>query len=127
MCDSADIGEDHALGELTRQRHHLVPQRRDIDRRQRAIAGFGAVLLDGACVAQRLARRHAHPDVGRPVRDADAEAKASARDLVHHRRTLGEIDDGALVDRRDRRAEGDRFGVPGQRLAVDMPPVGLGT
>ena len=109
MCDSAGVGEHHALGQLTRQRHHLLAQRRDDDRRQRAEAGLGAELLDeGARVGQRLARRHAHPHMRRAVRDADAHAEPAARDLVHHRGALREVDDGALVDRRDRRAEGDR-------------------
>ena len=112
------VGEHHPLGELARQRHHALAQRRDDDRRQGTERLLGAELLDeGARVGQWLAWRHAHPDMRRPVRDADAQPEPSARDLMHHCRTLREIDDGALIDRRDRGAERDRLGVPRQRLA----------
>jgi hypothetical protein len=33
-------------------------------------------------IGERLPGRHPDPDMGRPVRDADAELKAAARELV---------------------------------------------
>ena len=112
------VGEHHALGDLARQCHHLPAQRRDDDRRQGAQALLRAKFLhEVADVAQRLAGCDAHADMRRPVRHADPQPEPAARHLVHHRGTLGEVADRALVDRRDRGAERHAGRVPGQRLA----------
>ncbi len=113
------VGEHHALGNLSSQRHHLLPQRGDDDRRKLADPFHRAQLLDeGARVAERLADRHAHALMARRVRHADAEAEAAAGDLVHERGTLREVQHRARVDRRDGGAERDALGVPGHRLAL---------
>ena len=112
------IGENHALGDLARQCHHLAPQRSDDDRRQGAQALLGAELLhEPTDVSQRLAGRDAHPHMRRPMRHADPQPETTAGHLVHHRRALSEIANRALVDWRDCGAERDVCGVPRQRLA----------
>ena len=71
------VGEHHAVGDLAGKRDHLLAQRGEDDRRQRADAVMGAQLLNEvADVAERLARRHAHAHVRRRVTDADAETEA---------------------------------------------------
>src|SRR5690606_1881269 len=53
----------------------------------------------------------------RPVAHADAEAEASARELVHERRGLRVVVDVARIDDGDRRAERDALGDQRERLA----------
>ncbi len=51
------------------------------------------------------------------MRDADAQPEASPGNLVHERRTLREVADGAGVDRRDGSAERHALRIPRQSLA----------
>ena len=121
------VGEDDALGDFTGECDHLLAQGGDDDRRQRAEAVLGAEFFhEAADIAQRLAGDDAHTDVGRAMRDTDSEAEAAAGDFVHHRGALGEIQQGALIDRGDGGAERDGGGVPGKCLAKRHVPNMLG-
>ena len=56
MCERAALANTTPSANLACQRHHLLPQRRDDDRRELADAFHRAQLLDeGARVAERLA------------------------------------------------------------------------
>ena len=123
---AAAIREHHAVGDLAGQRDHALAQGRQDDRRQPADILIGAVLRDkGTDVAERLAGGHAHPHVTRTVRDADAELKPSARDLVDIRGAVREFLRRLRIDRRDRGGEGDAFGR--QRQPRTLRHVGVGT
>jgi hypothetical protein len=48
----------------------------------------------GADIGERLPGRHPDPDMGGPVRDADAEMKPAARELVDVGGAMRELLDG---------------------------------
>ena len=113
------IGEHHALRNLARQGHHLLPQRRDDDRRELAHTFHRMQLLDeGTRVAERLADGDTHALMARCMCHTDTETEATAGHLVHECGALREIQYGARVDRRDGGAERDALRVPRHRLTL---------
>ena len=107
----AGVGEHHALGDLGGERHHLLAQCGENNGRQCADAVIGFELVDkGAGIGQRLSHGDAEPLMRRAMGDADAKAKAPARDLVDIGRTRREFFGRLRIDWRDRGAEPDPLG-----------------
>ncbi len=95
-----------AVGDLTRERRHLVAQGGEHDRRQAAVAVDRPQIADEAAdLAERLPGLDAEALVRRAVAHADAEAEAALRDLVEEGRGRREVERVARVDVGDRGAE----------------------
>ena len=92
---AAAAGEHHTLGDLAGQRDHPLAQGCQDHRRQAADIVVGFEPADkGANVGERFAGCDPNPDMGRPVRDADAELEPSARELVDVGGRMRELLDG---------------------------------
>ena len=84
MCERAPFANTIPVADLAGERDHLLAQRREHDRRLLARRARSARSAgdERADVAERRPRLHAQPVERRTVRDADAEAEATARELV---------------------------------------------
>ena len=115
----AGIGEQHAVGDLGRKRHHALAQCGEHDRRQGTDAVNRFELLDkGAGIGKRLAWGNPEALIHRAVGDADAKAKAPTPELVDTGGTRREFFGRLRIVRRDRGAEADALGSQRQPGAL---------
>src|SRR4026207_150544 len=95
----------------------FAPVSRSCTKRRMSSSGFPGLTPSSSAALAGLPVCDAEPIVRRAVTDANAEAEATAGQLVDQRRGLGEVEGVARVDVGDAGADRDRAGREGEGLA----------